>query len=85
MKKLSDMPNIGPETERQLISVGIKTPEELKKEGSRQAWLKILAIDDSACYNRLLGLEGAVRGNRKKELPDDVRSELKAFYKAQKG
>jgi len=84
MDKLSDLPNIGNEIERQLNEVGISTPGQLKKEGSRQAWLKILAIDDSACYNRLCALEGAIRGIRKKDLPDDVKAGLRGFYKDQK-
>ncbi len=85
MTKLSELPNIGPEIERQLTAVGIDTPRALREAGSRQAWLRIFAVDTSACYNRLLALEGAVRGIRKKELPQDVRAELKQFYTVQKG
>ena len=49
MGELSRLPNIGPVVESQLNTVGIHTYEQLKAEGSRQAWLKIKAIDDSAC------------------------------------
>lgn len=31
-----------------------------------------------------MGLEGAVRDVRKKDLPDSVKDELKAFYQAHK-
>ena len=48
--------------------------------GSRQAWLKIKAIDDSACINRLYGLEGAVQGIKKSQLSSEVKAELKEFY-----
>ena len=58
----------------------IKTAEELRKTGSRDAWLKIKAIDPSACYNRLCGLEGALRGIRWHNLPDETKKELKDFY-----
>lgn len=51
--------------EEQLNQVGINTYDQLKEMGSRQAWLKIKAIDDSACINRLYGLEGAVQGIKK--------------------
>lgn len=80
MGQLSDLPNIGSKVEQQLREVGIETEEQLKAAGSRQAWLKIRAIDDSACYNRLCALEGAIRGIRWHNLPDEVKAELKEFY-----
>jgi len=80
MGELSKLPNIGAEIERQLNAIGIDTPEQLAKAGSRRAWLSIKAIDDSACYNRLCGLEGAIRGIRWHNLPDDVKKDLKEFY-----
>ena len=65
MGELSKLPNIGAVVEEQLNQVGINTYDQLKEMGSRQAWLKIKAIDDSACINRLYGLEGAVQGIKK--------------------
>lgn len=79
-EKLSAYPNIGKEVERQLNEVGITTIDELKALGAEQAWLKIQSIDDSACINRLLALEGAIRGIKKNLLPDDRKNELKEFY-----
>lgn len=38
----------------------------------------------SACYNRLCALEGALRGIRWHDLPDEVKRDLKAFYQSQK-
>jgi len=63
--------HIGLETEKQLNEVGINTYEELRALGAEQAWLKIQEIDESACINRLLGLEGALQGMKKTLLPDD--------------
>lgn len=80
VEKLSDFPNIGKEVERQLNVVGIHTIDELKDLGAEQAWLKIQSIDDSACINRLLGLEGAIQGIKKTLLPEDRKKELKEFY-----
>ena len=57
MGELSKLPNIGKVVEEQLNQVGIETAEQLREIGSKQAWLKILAIDDSACIHRLLALE----------------------------
>ena len=59
MEKLSQMPNIGPVLEEQLMRVGIGTPEQLIKIGSRAAWLRIKQIDASACKHRLYALEGS--------------------------
>lgn len=67
--ELRDLWNIGPVIEGQLITAGITTEEELKKTGSREAWLRILAADPSACIQRLYALEGAVRGIPAKALP----------------
>lgn len=82
MGELSKLPNIGPVVEQQLNEVGIMTADQLRETGSRQAWLKIKAIDDSACIHRLLGMEGAVRGIKKRDLPPEVKAELKEFYNA---
>lgn len=85
MGELSKMVNIGEEVERQLNEVGIFTQEQLRETGSKQAWLKIKAIDSSACIHRLYGIEGAIRNIKKKDLPPDVKAELKEFYNAFKG
>lgn len=80
MDKLSDLPNIGEEVERQLHSVGITSFEELKALGAEQAWLKIQEIDDSACIHRLYALEGAIQGIKKSLLPKERKEALKEFY-----
>ncbi|WP_346936613.1 TfoX/Sxy family protein [Clostridium sp.] len=80
MSKLSDLPNIGKKLEEQLNEVGIETIEQLKEVGSKQAWLDIKAIDDSACINRLCALEGAIQGIRWHSLSEEVKKDLKEFY-----
>ena len=84
MGQLSKLPNIGKEVERQLNQVGINTYEELKELGAEKAWLKIQEIDESACINRLLALEGALNGIKKSQLSDDRKAELKEFYNLHK-
>jgi len=84
MGGLSELINIGPVVEQQLSRVGITTFDELKKAGSKDAWLRIRAIDDSACIHRLYSLEGAIRGVKKSELPQDVKENLKEFYNSRK-
>jgi len=80
MGELSKLPNVGPAIEKQLLAVGITSPEQLKEIGSREAWLRIRSIDSSACINRLFALEGAIRGVRWHALPTEDRQLLKEFY-----
>jgi DNA transformation protein len=82
--ELSKLPNIGKVVEEQLMQVGINTADELKSTGAKAAWLKIQQIDESACINRLLALEGAIRGVKKTLIPEEVKADLKAFYQCHK-
>lgn len=84
MGELSKLPNIGKEVERQLNEVGIFTLSELKEIGAENAWLRIQAVDSSACIHRLLALEGAVQGVKKTLLSDERKAELKVFYEKNK-
>ena len=82
---LQELPNIGPKVAEQLEEIGVHTPEDLAAMGAKEAWLRILAIDPSACINRLMGLEGGTQGIPKKLLSQEVRDDLKAFYRQAKG
>lgn len=81
MNNLSDMPNIGKTLQEKLIKVGISTPEELIETGSENALLLIKAIDESACFNMLCALEGAIQGIRWHGLAKERKEELKQFLK----
>ena len=85
MSELTKLPNIAAKLEGQLADVGITTVGELKKVGSREAWLRILARDPSACLHRLCGLEGAIRGVKWHYLDDEMKQSLKEFYREHKG
>jgi DNA transformation protein and related proteins len=80
MGELCKLTNIGDKLEAQLNEVGIETFDQLKKVGSKQAWLNIKAIDNSACINRLCALEGAIQGVRWHSLSNEVKDELKDFF-----
>ncbi len=80
MAELSKLPNIGKKVEEQLLQVGINSADELMRIGAKAAWLKIQEIDESACINRLMALEGAIQGVKKTMLSDDVKADLKEFY-----
>lgn len=78
--KFSNMPNIGKTLENKLIDAGITMPEELLEMGSREAFLRIKAIDSTACCNMLYALEGAIKGIRWHYLEDNEKGALKSFY-----
>ena len=64
--------------------MGISSADELKKTGAKSSLLKIQEIDESACINRLMALEGAIQGVKKTMLSDEVKADLKKFYKEHK-
>lgn len=80
MGELAKLPNIGKTVEEQLLQVGIRSADDLKKVGAKAAWIKIQAIDESACIHRLMALEGAIQGVKKTMLSDEVKADLKEFY-----
>ena len=84
MGQLANLPNIGKMIEEQLNAVGINTAEQLVQTSAENAWLKIQAIDSSACIHRLLALEGAILGIKKTDIPAERKAELKEFYNSHK-
>lgn len=82
MSKLTDLPNLGDNAEKQLSEVGIKTPEDLFAIGAEQAWLKVQTIDPGVCLHMLYALEGAVQGIPKSKLDEGRKQELRDFLKA---
>ena len=85
MGELAKLPNIATKLELQLFEVGITTELELRTVGSREAWLRILAHDPSACIMRLSALEGAIQGRRWHYLDQETKKSLKEFYQQHKG
>jgi len=85
MGELTKLPNIAAKLESQLNDIGITTIKQLKEVGSREAWLRILDRDPSACIMRLSALEGAIQGVRWHYLDEETKKSLKEFYKQHKG
>ena len=84
MGELSKLPNIGKVLEEQLNDVRIETVDDLIDIGSREAWLRIREVDDSACLNRLTALEGAIQNVRWHDLSQANKENLRNFYNSQK-
>ncbi|MBQ9375567.1 MAG: TfoX/Sxy family DNA transformation protein [Ruminococcus sp.] len=78
--KLSKLPNIGEVLEKQLEAVGIDTPEKLREIGTEQVFLKLKAYETDSCFHKLTAIEGAVRGIPKKNISENRKIELKAFF-----
>jgi len=85
MGELTTLPNIAAKLEAQLIEAGITTVEELRQVGSREAWLRILSRDPSACIMRLSALEWAMQGVRWHYLDEETKRSLKEFCAQRKG
>jgi len=77
---LCDLPNIGAILEAELIRAGVETPEELKKLGAREAFIRLRMRAPDACLNRLYALAGAAAGVRWHQLPQEEKAELKKWY-----
>ncbi|MDR1264310.1 MAG: TfoX/Sxy family protein [Propionibacteriaceae bacterium] len=82
MSSLTDRPEIGPVTARQLAAVGIADADELRAAGARQAFTRIRQrLDPGACAHLLTALECAVRGVSAKELSGEDKAELRAWFR----
>ena len=63
MARLRDLPGLGPKSEEWLTEVGIKTPEQLKKIGAVEAFIKLKNESRSKpSLNFLYALVGAIEG-----------------------
>ncbi len=82
MNQLNKLPNIGKVLETKLIEVEITSKNKLVETGSRGAFVRIKALDSSACINMLYALEGAVQGVRWHDLNPVVKEELKLFFRS---
>lgn len=72
---------LGKTMEKKLHSVGIRSAEELKEIGSRQAVFRLKAQYPNTCVVILYHLEAAIRGIAIKQLDDACRAELKTWFK----
>lgn len=82
MNTLADLPNVGKVLEKNLIEIGINTPDELREAGAKDAFIRIRMIDPGACLHMLYGLQGAVEGIKDTTLSDDTKADLRLFYKS---
>lgn len=78
--KLEELSNIGKSLAKKLIATGIKTPEQLFKTGSEEAFKKLYVQDNTSCINSLYAIEGAIQSIRWHDLDKKRKNELNSFY-----
>lgn len=79
MSELSTMKNIGGEIARKITSIGIESAEQLCDVGSKQAFLRLKIAYPQVCLVHLYAIQAAIDGVEINQLPEFVKSELKAF------
>lgn len=79
MAELRSMMNIGSEMAKKLTAVGIDSPEELREQGSKQAFLKLKQAYPQVCLVHLYALEGAIQNTEFNNLSEEKKKELKEF------
>ncbi|MFA6200895.1 MAG: TfoX/Sxy family protein [Bacteroidales bacterium] len=78
---LSNQINIGKDTEKKLIQVGINSFENLVSLGAEDAFRRVRVIDPGACLSFLYGLEGAIEGIKWNKISHQRKKELQEFIK----
>ena len=82
MSELSKLPNVGKVLEDALLQIGVHNEEELCLMGAKTAFIKIREqVDEGACLHMLYGIEGGIEGVRDNLLTDEVKQDLKQFFK----
>lgn len=77
---LCDLPNIGKELEKVFIQTGLDTQEKLRAAGAREAFIRVKALDPTACHSKLYAIDGAIKGIRWHNLSVEEKRELNEFY-----
>ncbi len=67
--------------EKKLHTIGIHSAEELTEMGSKQAVFRLKEQYPGTCVVILYHLEAAIRGCGIKQLEDDCKADLKAYFK----
>jgi DNA transformation protein len=75
-KRLRDLKNLGPASEKMLRAVDIHTPEDLASLGAAEAFLRVRENELHPSLNLLYALEGALQDIHWNALSDEVRARL---------
>lgn len=79
MSELTSMTNIGKEMARKLTAIGVNSPEELSKLGTKQSFKKLKEAYLQVWLVHLYAMEGAIRNIDFNDLSNDTKKDLKEF------
>lgn len=82
--ELNKLANIGKVLAEKLYFAGVISPGYLKQIGAKEAFIKLLAFDKTACINQLYALEGAIQGIRWHHLAKEEKQDMQTFYHSTK-
>lgn len=80
MSELTALPNIGKTLADRIIQAGITTPDEIKRLGAKEVFVRVKSVYPDACINHLYAIEGAVQNIRWHNLSEERKKELKSFF-----
>ena len=76
-RRLSDMRNLGPASERMLHAAGIRTPKQLDEVGALEAYRRALAAGTHPSLNLLWSLDAALLDLDWRDLPAQRKAQLR--------
>ena len=76
-RRLRDLRNLGPASERMLHAAGIRTPEHLDEVGALEAYRRAVAAGGHPSLNFLWSLDAALLELDGRDLPAARRAELR--------
>lgn len=77
--ELTAMKNIGAQMKRKLNVIGINSAEELIALGSKETFFRLKLTYPDVCLVHLYALQGAIDNLDFNLLPENTKTELKAF------
>lgn len=81
MQELQKIPNVGNVLAEHLQAIGINSADKLQSATAETVFMCIRAQRDSgACLHMLYGIEGAIQGIPKTQIPAARKEELKNFF-----
>jgi len=73
---LADLPNLGPKLIRELESIHIASTEAFRSRGALRSAILLVDQGFDVCASKLYALEGAIRGVRWHDIPQEERRGL---------
>lgn len=79
MQELDSMMNIGKEMKMKLFSIGIRSPKDLIRLGSKKVFAQLKEQYPNVCLVHLYVIQGAIDNVEYNQLSDETKLDLKRF------